>query len=162
MIVHRQAGGIMSIKRIRIETRVNMEYRDYHVNAVISAEEVWGGLAGADRNDPFRQLSLSGKARELTDDTKATIMRLYDIEGVTSVGLNTYEVTLSKSAAFEWSEIDPQVVTVLTELLQWQGCDVDVDHLFCGKVSGSPVTREQYEAEMERQRRQAEAYEDIH
>jgi hypothetical protein len=137
--------------RIRIEIYGNPNMREFHVNAQISCEKVQSGIMGSTRDDPFRVMGFS-RDKELAADTKATLMRFYDVDGVESTGLDIYCVRIERSPAFEWEEIESNIVEVIKELVNWADDEVVVEYLFLGKLYPDGVSREVYEAEMERQR----------
>ena len=141
--------GIM-VNRIRVEILPNPDYRKFHVNTVVSSQKIYGGILGGSRHDPFSQTR--SKEIEFSEDTKATVMRFYDIDGISCVGLDTYEVDIFRSPAYEWDEIHEQIIDIITEIVCWSDVEFTVDYLFVGRVYEDPVTREAYEAEMERQR----------
>lgn len=143
-------------KRIRIEVDPNIDFRTYHVTAQVSAEKTHGGILGGDRHDPFRSFSFGGPEKELTDDTKATIMRFYDIEGIESVSLDINKVGVNRSPAFEWEEIEPHIVVAIKTAVGWVDDDVEIDYRFAGKRYPDGVPEEIIEAEVERQRREAQ------
>ena len=139
-------------KRIRIEMFPNPHFRKYHVTTRVSVEQVQGGMFGGSRHDPFGQSSLGETETEYGEDTKATVMRLYDIDGINSVGLDTFEVTLEIAPAFEWDELNTEIVDTVKEIAGWSDEEVMVDYLFAGSVSTEPVSHEEYQAEVDRQR----------
>lgn len=149
----------MSVKRIRIEVFGNESYRKFHVTAQVSAEKQRAGFLGGNRHDPFLNISFGEEKTELSEDTKATIMRFYDIDGVASVGLDTNEVGLTKASAYEWSDIEDDIVEAIKLLVGWQDDqDVTVDWLFYGRVRIEPITSEEFWAEIDRQRAEEERY----
>ena len=131
-------------KRIRIEMFPNPYFRKYHVTTQVSAEQVKGGMFGGSRHEPFRQSSFGKTETEYSEDTKATVMRLYGIDGINSVGLDTFEVTLEIAPAFEWDELNTEIVDTVKEIAGWSDEEVMVDYLFAGSVSTEPVSREEY------------------
>lgn len=148
----------MAAKRIRVEVRPNIDIRDYHVTATVSAERVHSGLLGSNRHDPFRTLSFGDEAKECTEDTKLTILRFYDIDGVDSVGLATNRVRIERSPAYEWGEIEDDIIKAIKTTVGWQDDEVEVDWLFADMVSTEPVSREAQEAELIRHRAESERY----
>ena len=143
-------------KRIRIQVHPNIDFRTYHVTAQVSAEKIHGGILGGDRHNPFRSFSFGGTEKELTDDTKATIMRFYDVEGIESVGLDVNQVDISRSPAFDWEEIEPHIIVAIKTTVGWVGEDVEIDYRFAGKRYPDGVPEEIIEAEVEHQRREAQ------
>ncbi len=143
--------GIMArVKRIRIESFLNPNMRHYHVTTHVSAERVHGGFLGGNRHEPFKQSSFARREQEFSEDTKSTIMRFYDIDGVSGVGLDTFSVEIDRSPAYEWEEIEDAIVAVIKEVADWAEDGVQVDYLFVDKLYSEPITLEVYEAERER------------
>lgn len=131
----------MPTKRIRIETFPNPYFRKYHVTTRVSAEQVQGGMLGGSRHDPFRQCSLGETKIEYSEDTKATVMRLYDIDGINSVGLDAFEVALEIAPAFEWDELNTEIVDTVKKIAGWSDEEVMIDYLFSGSVSTELASR---------------------
>lgn len=153
-----QAERRIMPNRIRIEIFPKPHFRKYHVTTRVSAEKMHGGLLGGSRHEPFKQLSLLGEKTELGEDTKATIMRLYDIDGIDSVGLDTFQVELEIAPAYEWDEINDEIVDTIRQIAGWTDEEMTVDYLFTGRVYAEPVPREVYEREVDRQRAESARY----
>lgn len=154
-----QAERRIMPKRIRVEVLPNPHYRKYHVTSQVSSEEVHAGMLGGSRHNPFKQFAFSEEKIEFNEDTKATVMRMYDIDGINAVGLKTYEITVEIAPAYEWDEIEGEIISAIKQIVGWSDDETTVDYLFSGRVYAEPVTREVYEQEMDRQRAETERYE---
>lgn len=145
----------MTPKRIRVEVLPNSDTRDFHVTTQISAEQLHGGVLGGSRHDPFYIFSVSEEKKVLSDDTKETVMRFYDIDGVQSVGLDSYSVKIERSPAYEWEDIEDDIIATIKVVADWSDEDVEVDYLFMGTRYADGVPRDVYEAEIAMQRAEA-------
>lgn len=148
----------MAPKRIRIELFPNLDHRRFHVTAQVSAERQHAGTLGGDRHDPFRAIFSSESNRELTADTKATIMKFYDVEGVVSVGVDHNTVEITRQAAYDWPDFTGELISTIKEIVGWVNDDVSVEYLLYGKTYDHEPLAE-LEAEIARQRAKAAAYE---
>jgi hypothetical protein len=132
--------------RIRIEVFPgNSVYRKFHVSAMMSSEKLHGGS----RLNPFQDMlsSMSGKV-ELTEDTKATILRFYDIDGISAVGIDSFEVNITRSPAYEWEELEPEIIIVVKSLAKWpEDAEVEIEYLMRGTLYPNGVSLAEYEAE---------------
>ena len=104
----------MSTLRIVIESFPNNTLKYFHVNARISSERLYSTLLHA---DALAKFGMNDRA----PSTIQTALSFYEIEGVTSIGLDIYEVSVTISPAFEWEEIIPQVVDVIKKQLRLEG-----------------------------------------
>lgn len=146
------------VKRIRVEIHPNQDIRDYHVTAQVSSEQIHGGFLGGSRLEPFKQISFGDDKKELTEDTKSTIMRFYDIDGINGVGLDTNKVRIDRSPAYEWDEIEDEIIAAIKETVGWTEDEVQVDYLFAGRHYAEPVPVDIIERELDRQRAESEKY----
>jgi|GEM_PF-6279509 len=119
----------MAPTRIRIELHGNIDFRKYHVTGQISSEKLHGGLMGGSRFDPFKQISFGGAVTELGDDTKATINRFYEIDGIDTVGLDRTIVAIGREPAYNWNDFEPQIIATITDILGWNEEEVAVEYL---------------------------------
>lgn len=106
----------MPAPRIVIEQFPNDLIREFHVNERISSEKLYDSLPGAD--------ALKYRISEVTPPTIQTALSFYEIEGVTSVSLDIYEVRITISPAFDWDEITPQVIDRIKKHLLWDDVEV--------------------------------------
>lgn len=107
---------LLASPRIVIELYPNELRRTFHVNARISSEKLFDSIPG-----------LQGLQLEMNDvshDVIQTALEFYEIDGVTGVNLDTYEVGIGISRAFDWEEVTPQVIERVKKLLQWDDCEV--------------------------------------
>jgi hypothetical protein len=104
----------MSTPRIVIESFPNDTIKYFHVNGRISSEKLYDTLPGADALAKFGM-------NDHAPSTIQTALSFYEIEGVTSIGLDIYEVSVTISPAFKWEEIIPQVVDVIKKQLRLEG-----------------------------------------
>lgn len=146
------------VKRIRVEIYTNQDVRDYHVTTQVSSEEVRGGLFGGSRLEPFKQMSFGEGTKELTEDTKSTVMRFYDIDGIDSVGLSTNKIRIDRSPAYEWEEIEDEIIAAIKVTAGWVEDEVQVDYLFAGRHYSEPVPTDFIERELDRRRAESEKY----
>lgn len=148
----------MATKRIRIEIYPNLLCHKFHATAQLSAEKYQGGPLGGDRHNPFHTFSFGEREQELSDDTKAVIMRFYDIDGIQAVGVDANSVTIERSPAYDWSDIESEIINAIKEIADWQDNEdeIIVEYLFQQHVSSEPVPDEAVLAEAERQRREYE------
>ncbi len=145
----------MAPRRIRVEVFGNLAIRDYHITERISNEKVSGGILGGDRLNPFNDVFSD---KEHSPETRATVLRFYDIDGIKSVGLDVNSVRIEISSAYEWEEIHDDIVKTLKVVAGWQEEDVDLDYLFCGQVYADGVSRGVHQAEVNRQRIESARY----
>lgn len=118
---------MMIPKRIRIEVYPNNpERRRYHVNT-----RIW----------PTSFTVNVDTVVNLVDDFHA-------IDGITDANLNTYDISVIRSPAFEWEELEPVIIDTIKAVVGWQDDDVEISMLVDGKV----VTREEYQNELAQQR----------
>ena len=104
----------MSTPRIVIKSFPNVTLKYFHVNARISSERLYSTLLEADALAKFGMY-------DRAPSTIQTALSFYEIEGVTSIGLGIYEVSVTISPAFEWEEIIPQVVDIIKKQLCLEG-----------------------------------------
>ena len=107
----------MPAPRIVIEQFPNGVIRTFHVNERISSEKLYDSLPGADALARFA-------AREHNPSTIQTALSFYEVEGVTSVGLDIYEVRVTIGRAFDWADITPQVIDLIKKHLCWDDAEV--------------------------------------
>lgn len=144
------------VKRIRIEIVGNENLHLYHVTTQITSEEVYGGFLGGNRLDPFHTFRFSDEApKEFTEDTKSTVNAFYDVDGINEVGIKPNEVRITRSPAYEWDEIEDEILDTIKKVAGWNDDDVQVDYLFAGRVYSEPIPREVYEREMDRREEEA-------
>lgn len=91
--------------------------REFHVNGRIACEKLYDSIPGADALARF-------SVRDHTPATIQTALSFYDIEGVTSVSLDIYEVRITISRAFDWDDVTPQVIDLIKKHLHWDDCEV--------------------------------------
>lgn len=91
--------------------------REFHVNERIAAEKLCDSDPGVDSLARF-------SIRDHSPATIQTALSFYDIDGVTSVGLNIYEVSITISLAFDWDDVTPQVIDLIKKHLRWDDCEV--------------------------------------
>ena len=106
----------------------SQHHRKFHVNKSISSETLYDTLPGADSLKKFGSLSCE-------PNTIETALSFYVIEGVTSVGLAIYEVRITISPAFDWAEIESQVIEIIKKHLQWE--DVEISNYEPDQVIGA-------------------------
>ena len=104
----------MSTPRTVIESFPNETIKYIHVNNRISSEKLYDTLPGADALAKFGM-------NDHFPSTIQTTLSFYEIEGVTSIGLDIYVVSVAISPAFVWEEIIPQVVDVIKKQLRLEG-----------------------------------------
>lgn len=107
----------MPTPRIVIEQFPNDLIRDFHVNKRISSEKLYDSLPGADALVRFA-------VHDHNPSTIQTALSFYEIEGVTSVSLDIYEVRVTISRAFDWDDITPQVIDLIKKHLRWDDAEV--------------------------------------
>lgn len=98
------------MRRIVIEIFPNVEHIRLHCNFEISRIHLSGGLGG----DMNKTTDYSGNQAkpEVLELRKA----LYELPGIDGApGIETYEVSLTKSPAFEWREIVPKAISLLED-----------------------------------------------
>lgn len=103
--------------RVVIEQVPNDLIRIFHVNERISSETLYDSLPGVDNLGRFG-------VRDHNPSTIQTALSFYDIEGVTSVSLDIYQVRVTISRAFDWEDIEPLVVDLVRKHLKWDDCEV--------------------------------------
>ena len=103
--------------RIVIEQFPNDLIREFHVNERIASEKLYDSLPGADALARF-------SVRDHSPATVQTALSFYDIEGITSVSLDIYEVRITISRAFDWDDVTPQVIDLIKKHLHWDDCEV--------------------------------------
>lgn len=106
----------MYAPRIVIELFPNDLIRDFHVNERISSEKLYDSLPGAE--------ALTYRINDHAPSTIQTALSFYEIEGVTSVSLDIYEVRITISRAFDWDDITPQVIERIKKHLLWEDAEV--------------------------------------
>lgn len=125
----------MAPKRIRIELFPRTDYRKFHVTAQVSSERLSGGLLGGCRQDPFRVFTISGKNVRFSEDTKQTVLKFYDIDGVHAVGVDSSSVEITCQPAYGWEDFQDQVIETIKQVVGWANEDnVEVDYLYAGKT----------------------------
>lgn len=95
--------------------------RVFYVNDRIASETLVDTISGADYLAKFQ-------VEKHSPATVQTALSFYDIEGVTSVGLSIYEVRVTISLAFDWEDVNPQVIDLIKKHLHWDDCEVR-DHV---------------------------------
>ncbi len=79
--------------------------------------KLYDSLPGADALAMFA-------VRDHNPSTIQTALSFYEIEGVTSVGLDIYEVRVTIGRAFDWDDITPQVIEHIKKHLRWDDAEV--------------------------------------
>ena len=118
--VHRQRSGesiTMPIPRIVIEQFPNDLIRKFHINERISYETLYASIPGVDALAMFSE-------RDHSPSTIQTALSFYEIEGVTSISLNIYEVSVTIGRAFDWNDITPGVIDLIKKHLRWDVVEI--------------------------------------
>lgn len=126
----------MAPRRIRIELFGNSNRRDYHVTTHVSSQRLPGGLLGGDRHRPFNNtLTFGEEDAEYTEETKSLVMKFYDIEAVSAVGVDKSKVEIERYQAYDWSDFEQEVIATVKQTVGWsEDDDVQVQYLRNGVV----------------------------
>ena len=90
---------------IAIPSKLNKNFRYYNVRVVLTDK----AIEHADRNDYLGQ-------------SCGVIQILMEIDGISTIWVKPYEITIEKAEAFAWDEIEPEVLEVLEHLKELACC----------------------------------------
>lgn len=134
------------VKRIRRELHPNQALRTYSVTIKLTSKEIRLG------NDIIcdKPLDAFVKADGLTDVVKNFVGQLAVIPGIECVYLKQYSVVIHKGFAFNWNEIEPQVIYHLKELFKAIFDSQSNDDIQVDFTMKQPPMPSQYDDEYER------------
>lgn len=107
----------MRTPRIVIEQFPNELIREFHVNEPISTQKLFDSVSGLESLEKFAV----GQYESATIDVARSF---YEVEGVTSVSLDIYEVRITIGRAFDWDDIITEVVNRIEKRLSWVDAEI--------------------------------------